>query len=149
LTALRDLPLVEASVPVTATLGAAARELTRAGVPAIAALDDDGRVAGVFTNDGLLRGLYPGYLSELRHTAFLEDDDDALAVRAEQARNEPVRDYLERAEPLEAGDSRVHAAERFLHAKVEALPVVEDGRFLGMLSIGTLCAATVAWLEER
>jgi CBS domain-containing protein len=43
----------------------------------------------------------------------------------------------------------VHAAERFLHAKVEALPVVEDGRFLGMLSIGTLCAATVAWLEER
>lgn len=144
---LRQLPLVPASVPETATFGEAALELTRTGLPAIAVLDEAGRVRGLFTSDGLLRGWYPPYLSELRHTAFL-DDDAVLAERADEVRSQPVRGFLEAAEPLEAGDSRVHAAERFLHAEVEALPVVEGGRFVGMLSVGALCAATVERLAR-
>ena len=146
MTQLRDLPLVPASVRDTASFAEAAVELTRAGLPAIAVLDAEGAVAGVFTSDGLLRGWYPPYLSELRHTAFL-DDDAAVAERAEQVGAEPVHRFIEAAQPLDAADSRVHAAERFLHAKVEALPVVEGGRFLGMLSIGALCAATVERLR--
>jgi CBS domain-containing protein len=145
MTQLRRLPLVRASVHETATFGDAALELTRAGVPAIAVLDAQERVRGVFTSEGLLRGWYPPYLAELRHTAFL-DDDAMLAERADEVRGEPVRPYVERVESLDSGDSRVHAAERFLHAKVDALPVVDEGRFLGMLSIGALCAATVEHL---
>lgn len=148
MTDIRHLPLEPVSVPVTATFAEAALELTRTRLPAIAVLAGDGTVAGVFTSDGLLRGSYPGYLAELRHTAFLEDDEGALAERAEEVRDTPVAEFLEEVEPLDASDSRVHAAERLLHAKVEALPVVEGGRFVGMLSIEVLCAAAVERFER-
>lgn len=150
MTELRHLPLVDASVPETATFEEATRLLTSADVAGIAILDAERKVKGVFTHAGLLRGAFPGYLAELKHTAFLDDDAVALAARADAVRTQGVEQYLEEVEPLTLTDSQIHAAERFLHAEVEALPVVDDERrFVGMLGIGALCAATAARLTEE
>ena len=138
---VRDLALLNVSIAHTATFRDAARELAASGLPAIAVLDADGRVLGVFTQDAELRGLFPGYLGELRHTAFLGDDDESLVERARAVRDEPVREHLTPAPMLEAEHSRTHAAELFLHSGLGALPVVGGGRYMGMLDQRTLCHA--------
>ena len=136
---VRDLTLVHVSIAHSATFRDAARELAASGLPAIAVVDADGRVQGVFTQDAELRGLFPGYLGELRHTAFLGDDDEALAERARAVRDEPVRKHLTPAPVLDADHSRTHAAELFLHSGLGALPVVDGGTYVGMLDQRALC----------
>lgn len=136
---VRDLPLSNASIAHSATFREAARELAASGLPAIAVLDADGRVQGVFTQDAELRGIFPGYLGELRHTAFLGDDDEALVERARAVRDEPVRKHVTAAPVLDAEHSRTHAAELFLHSGLGALPVVDGGTYAGMLHQRVLC----------
>jgi CBS domain-containing protein len=145
---LRDIPLVDASVPRTATFHQAARTLAEHGVSAIAVLGDDGRVVGLFAADDLLRGLFPRYLQELRHTAFLELEPAPLSARLEQAAADPVTDHMREAATVDLGSSAIHVAERFLHLEAGALAVVEDERFVGMLEQSTFCRALTTHRPE-
>jgi CBS domain-containing protein len=138
---LRNLPLVQVSIADTATVAEAVARLFEAQVPAIAVLAADGRLVGVLSELDVLRAVFPGYLAELRHTAFLEDDPDGLDERARAVRDRPVGDYARKVEVLDGDESETHAAERFLHAGEQALPVVDGDSFLGMLSIAALCYA--------
>jgi CBS domain-containing protein len=136
---LRDLPLVDASIGRGATFAEAVERLFEAKVPAIAVLTDDGRLAGIISESDVVRAVFPGYLEVLHHTAFVEDDPAALEERAGAVRNRPVTDFARRVEPLDGDESETHAAERFLHTGEQALPIVEEGRFIGMLSTAALC----------
>jgi CBS domain-containing protein len=136
---LRDTPLVPASVPRSATFLDAANALSEHEISAIAVLEDDGRVAGLFTNDDLLRGLFPRYLEQLKHTAFLEREPAALAARLENAAREPVVRHMRRPVTVEVDTTAMHVAERFLHCEWGAVAVVEKQRFLGMLEETAFC----------
>jgi CBS domain-containing protein len=137
---LRDLPLVPASVAETATFADAVEALFEAQVPAVGVLAGE-RLVGVLSEADVLRAVFPGYLAELRHTAFVEDDPATLDERARAVRDRPVADFARTVEVLGGDDSETHAAERFLHTREQALPVVDEGRFLGMLSMSALCHA--------
>ena len=139
--ALRDLELTDASVQEGAELAEAVAELFAARVPAIAVLDAERRVLGILSERDVLRAVFPGYLAEIRHTAFLQDDAAALEELAARARDRSVLDFVRVSEVLQASDSQIHAAERLMHSGDDALPVVEDGRYLGMLSVAGLCHA--------
>lgn len=139
--ALRDLALTDASVPETASLAEAVAELFEARVPAVAVLDESRSVLGVLSERDVLGAVFPGYLAEIRHSAFLPDDSTALDELAAGARSRSVRDFVRRSEVLHADDSQIHAAERLLHSGEDALPVVEGERFMGMLSVAGLCHA--------
>lgn len=139
--ALRDLELTDASVPESAELAEAVAELFAARAPAIAVLDAERRVLGILSERDVLRAVFPGYLAEIRHTAFLPDDAAALEELAAGARNRSVRDFVRTSEVLQGSDSQIHAAERLMHSGDDALPVVDDGRFIGMLSVAGLCHA--------
>lgn len=145
---LRDVELVDASVRDSAPLAEAAAELFASKVPALAVLDEAGRVSGVFSEEDLLRAVFPGYLAEVRHTAFMPDDAPSLVELARKVRGRPVRDFARDPEILKLEDSQIHAAERFLHTGEDALPVVDEDRFVGMLSISALCSARLARAEE-
>ncbi len=138
---LRELPLVDASVPDTASFADAVKELFAARVPAVAVLDDARRVVGMLGERDVVAAVFPRYLAELRHTSFVPDEALGLDERARKAREEPVGTYARIVETLDAGESQTHAAERFMHTGEQALPVVEDGRFIGMLSMTALCHA--------
>jgi CBS domain-containing protein len=139
---LRDLLLVDAAVPEAASFADAVAALFAANVPAIAVLDPGREVVGIVAEGDLIRAVFPGYLGELHHSAFLPDDLAELDERARLARAEPVVRYARRSELLREDDSQTHAAERFIHTGEHALPVVDaDGRFRGMLSISALCHA--------
>jgi len=130
---LRDLPLVEASVPERATLLEAARTLAAAQTAAIAVLQGDGTVAGLFTDDDVLRGIFPAYVEDLHHTAFVEEVGQIVGSRLQESAGDPVTRYMRPPLVVELETSALHVAERFLHCPWGALAVVERGRFVGML----------------
>lgn len=137
---LHDLPLIDATVLDTSTFSDAIARLFDAQVPALAVVDADRRLLGVISELDVLRALFPRYLTELQHTAFLTDVA-ALDQRAFQTRDRPALEFARTVDLLDADESETHAAERFLHTGEQALPVVEGERFLGMLSIAALCYA--------
>jgi CBS domain-containing protein len=139
--ALRDLDLTDVSVDGSATLAEAVAALFEARVPAIAVVDEERRVLGILSEREILGAVFPRYLTEIRHTSFLQDDESALGELAARARDRPVREVMRRSEVLDAADSQIHAAERLMHSGDDALPVAEDGRFVGMVSVAALCHA--------
>jgi CBS domain-containing protein len=145
---LRDITLVRAAVPRSASVAEAAATLRESGLAAIAVLDERERVTGLFTDLDLLRALFPAYLDDVHHTAFLVDDSGLAATRAAQVRDSPVVAHQRRPIVLELDTSATHAAERFLHCEESALAVVDQGRFMGMLSRSELSIAVLRRLTE-
>jgi CBS domain-containing protein len=144
--ALRDLDLTDASVPESATLAEAVAELFEARVPAVAILGESRRVLGILSERDVLGAVFPGYLAEIRHSAFLHDDAAALEALAARARGRSVREFVRTSEILDGSDSQIHAAERLMHSGDDALPVTDQGRFIGMISVAGLCHAR---LDQR
>lgn len=130
---LRDMRLIPVSVGAEAPFLEAARTLLAAHSSAIAVVDRDDHVVALFTDDDLLRGLFPQYLGELRHTAFLVSEAHALAASIEAAAAEPVSRYTRAPVTVEIDASDAHVVERFLHTPWGAIAVVEAGRFVGMV----------------
>lgn len=130
---LRDIQLLPVSVRADAGFAEAARALLAAHTSAIAVVDGDERVIGLFTDDDLLRGLFPRYLGELRHTAFLVNEGQTLSASIDAAGGEPVSRYMREAVTVEIDASAAHVVERFLHTPWGAIAVVAEGRFLGIL----------------
>ena len=139
MTRLFDIELVPAATAKESTFLEAAETLAKHPVSAIAVVDEEERVVGIFGNDHLLEGLFPAYLKELRHTAFATDDDAILRGRAGDAAAEPVLRHMMEPVTVDTGTSATHVAELFLHHDVDALPVVEDARFVGMLGRAEFC----------
>jgi CBS-domain-containing membrane protein len=130
---LRDMQLLPVSVRADTGFPEAARALLAAHASAIAVVDGDERVIGLFTDDDLLRGLFPRYLGELRHTAFLVDEGQPLSASIDAAAGEPVSRYMREAVTVEIDASAAHVVERFLHTPWGAIAVVETGRFVGIV----------------
>jgi CBS domain-containing protein len=145
---LSDLPLVDAAVPRTATFREAAQALCTSGLSAIAVVDEQRRVVGLFTEDDFLAGLFPGYLAELHHTAFAPAELEAATARAREAAGQPVDRHMRTPTVIEADSSALHAAEVFLHCEWGALAVVENERFVGMLAQVEFCRRLLPTLES-
>ena len=143
---LRDIPLVDASVPRSATFGDAAQALCASGLSAVAVLDER-RVAGLFTEDDFLAGLFPRYLAELHHTAFAPEDLASAGERAREAAAEPVERHMRAPVTIEVDTSVLHAAEVFLHCEWGAVAVVDGGAFLGMLAQVEFCRRLLPALQ--
>lgn len=141
MTTLRDTTLVDASVPADATFADAARAISQVEIGAIAVVDADGRVVGLFTADDLVRGLFPGYLREMEHTIFLESDRQALEPRLDRSAARPVREFCQPPLTVELDADLAHVAERFLHSPHDSVAVVERRRFVGMLGQIEFCRA--------
>lgn len=136
-----DIKLVDAAVPRDATFADAARVLCATELSAIAVLDERKRVVGLFTDDDMLRGMFPGYIGDLHHTAFLNRDVAALAAHIEKAGPEPVERHMRKPTTVDVDSDGTHVAERFLHCEWGALAVVDSDRFLGMLDQVEFCRA--------
>lgn len=141
---LSDIELYPASVQRDATFLEAAEALVSHPVTTIAVLGDEQRVVGLFGDAEVLRGVFPPYLAELRHTAFASDDEAILDERTRAAAGEPVEKHMREPVTLDEPMSATHVAERFLHCEFGALPVVRDERFVGMLGRAEFCRAVLA-----
>jgi CBS domain-containing protein len=127
----REAPLLRADE----TVGDAVRRLLESGLPALPVVDASGRSAGIFGEREFVGALFPAYLQELRYAAFVPASlEDYLDKRA-ACRLEPVSSYMntEHVE-METDASDAHVAETFLHHRVLILPVVDEGRPVGLVT---------------
>ena len=75
-------------------IGPAARRVIDAGLPALPAVERDGRFAGIFGEREFMAALFPGYVGELASAAMVSRSVDETIERRSQCAEEPIRDYL-------------------------------------------------------
>jgi CBS domain-containing protein len=117
------------------TVEHAVRTVLESGMPALAVVDGRDRFAGIFGEREFMSALFPGYLGQLRQTAFLPRSLDAALEKRDECRGEPVGRYMT-TDHVEVGPdfSDTQVAEIFLHHRVLVVPVVADRRVVGLLT---------------
>lgn len=119
-----------ASVPVEATAERAIRTMLDRDVGAVAVVDENHRVAGIFTERDVLRRLSLG-----------EHDPRKISVR------EVMTTPVEMATPA---TTAVEALATMVERHYRHLPIVDDdGRLLGMLSIRNVLQAQIDTLTRQ
>jgi CBS domain-containing protein len=107
-------------------LGEAAKRMVARGVGAVLVMEGD-RLEGILTERDLMRAVATGY------------SDDAR-----------VRDWMTRhPETVEASDATDHAASLMIHGGFRHLPVVDQGRVAGIISIRDLMRVALADSSPR
>jgi CBS domain-containing protein len=128
---LRESPLIRASD----TVADATRAVLESGLPALPVVDDTGRFAGIYGEREFLGAVFPGYLKELKYAGFVKRSlEDALEKRRECS-TEAVSGYMN-TEHIDVGAdfSDAEVAEIFLHHRVLLVPVVDEGKVIGVLT---------------
>jgi CBS domain-containing protein len=110
-------------------VGTAARRVIETGLPALPAVEEDGKFAGIFGEREFMAALFPGYVKELASSRMISRTmDDAIERRADCA-EEPIRKYLTTDAVVVDDDySDTQLAELFLHHRVLIIPIATKGR---------------------
>ena len=110
-------------------IGPAARRVIEAGLPALPAVESDGRFAGIFGEREFMAALFPGYVGELASAAMVSRSVDETIERRSQCAEEPIRRWLTTDHVVvEDSYSDTQLAETFLHHRVLVVPIATAGR---------------------
>ena len=116
-------------------LGAAARALIAADVPALPVVDAAGKLRGIFGEREFIGALFPGYLTTLGYAGFIPRSLDAALAKRAACAGEPVGQHMN-TEHIDVGEdfSDTQLAEIFLHHRVLIIPIVDAGRVTGIVT---------------
>lgn len=127
----------------------AARALTERGIGGAPVVDDDGRLVGLLEDDDLIvrdsRLHFPTVISVLG--GYFEWPASVARFEEElrKAVGATVGDVMDRRPPVCGPDDTLEAVATVLHERgASRLPVVEDGRVVGIVSRGDIVRAMVA-----
>jgi CBS domain-containing protein len=110
-------------------VGPAARRVVDAGLPALPAVEADGRFAGIFGEREFMAALFPGYVGELASAAMVSRSVDETIERRSGCAAEPIRRYLTTDHVVvEDNYSDTQLAELFLHHRVLIVPIATAGK---------------------
>jgi|HigsolmetaAR201D_1030396.scaffolds.fasta_scaffold04203_7 CBS-domain-containing membrane protein len=122
---IREVTPLRASDPV----GTAVARVLESGLPALPAVEEDGRFAGIFGEREFLAALFPGWIDTMGSAAMIRRSIDEQIERREECREQPIDKYLTRDHVLVADDyADTQIAEIFLHHRVLIVPIATDGR---------------------
>ena len=117
------------SIEPAASLAAAARLLTEKRIGAVLILGAERRISGIISERDIVR---------------------ALATRGASALDEPVsRTMTRRVETCNERETVANIMERMTVGKFRHMPVVDQGRVVGMLSIGDIVKHRVQEMERE
>ena len=141
---LREIEPLDARLPIPE----AARRVVDSGLPALPAVDEDGRFAGIFGEREFMTALFPGYVGELGSAAMIRRSIDDAIDRRESCRHEAVGRYLTTDHVVVEDEySDTQLAEIFLHHRVLIVPIATDGRIHAVVTRGDFFAELVAKFE--
>lgn len=121
----------------TDTVGAATRRVLDAGVPALPAVDENGKFAGIFGEREFMRALFPGYMGELASSAMIKRSIDTAIERRVSCVAEPIEKYLTTDHVMVSDDySDSQLAELFLHHRVLVIPIATEGKVHAVVTRG-------------
>ena len=110
-------------------IGAAARRVIDAGLPALPAVEKDGSFVGIFGEREFMAALFPGYIGELASAAMVSRSVDETIERRRECAELPIRDWLTTDHVMVEDDySDTQLAELFLHHRVLIVPIATAGR---------------------
>lgn len=110
-------------------IGPAARRVVEEGLPALPAVEADGRFAGIFGEREFMAALFPSYLGDLASAAMVSRSVDETIERRSNCATEPIRRYLTTDHVVvEDNYSDTQLAELFLHHRVLIVPIATAGR---------------------
>ncbi len=130
-------------------IGPAARRVIDAGLPALPAVDADGRFVGIFGEREFMAALFPGYVGELGSAAMVSRSVDETIERRSRCSEEPIRRYLTTDRVLVEDDfSDTQLAELFLHHRVLIVPIATSGRVHALVTRHAFFCALVERFGE-
>jgi len=132
---------------VSDTISVAARRVVSAELPALPAVDDEGKFAGIFGERELMAAIFPGYLGELSSSAMIKRSIDDTIERREGCWMESIEKYMTTDHVLVEDDySDTQLAELFLHHRVLVIPVATSGKVHAVITRADFFRALVARL---
>lgn len=128
--ALIEETVVEVNpLPVDEPIGSATRKVLASGLPALPAVDPDGKFAGIFGEREFMTAFFPGYMNTLHSAAMVRRTIDETIEKRMGCAEEPIRDYLTRDHVVVEDDhSDTQLAELFLHHRVLVIPIATKGK---------------------
>lgn len=118
-------------------VGVAASKVIDAKLPALPAVDEQGRFAGIFGEREFFAALFPGYVGELASARMVSRNIDETIERRIGCRDEPIRKYLTTDHVVVEDDySDTQLAEIFLHHRVLIVPIATRGRVHAVITRG-------------
>jgi CBS domain-containing protein len=116
-------------LPASEPIGSATRKVIASGLPALPAVDERGKFAGIFGEREFMAAFFPGYMRDLASAAAIRRTIDETIERRLGCVEEPIRDYLTTDHVLVDDDhSDTQLAEIFLHHRVLVIPIATGGR---------------------
>ena len=130
---IREVEPLSAADPI----GSAARRLVELELPALPAVEPNGRFAGIFGEREFMAALFPGYVGTLGSAAMVRRSLDEAIDRRPGVAEEPLRRWLTTDHVLvEDTYSDTQLTEIFLHHRVLVVPVATAGRVHAIVTRG-------------
>ncbi len=81
-------------LPASEPIGSATRKVIASGLPALPAVDEDGKFAGIFGEREFMAAFFPGYMKNLASAAAIRRTIDETIERRLGCAEEPISEYL-------------------------------------------------------
>lgn len=132
---VKDLMIADViTVPKTATYEQAAKLLYSKDMSGVCVVDENGKLVGVISEKDLFRVLYPSYGSFYLYPEMYTDLE-ARENKASEIRHQPIQNYITRAPiSIDPETPILVAGARMLAERIHRLPVVKDGKLVGLLT---------------
>ena len=133
----------------TDSVSFALRSIIKHRLPALPVVDAEGRYLGMLPRSRLIALAMPRVLShenekyppsDLLKIGFIQDSLRDLQARMDAVANDPVREHMDTEVPILSPDTLLMNAMFFLHRQRNLLPVVENGKLLGIVSVWDVLA---------
>jgi len=118
-------------------------------LPALPAVDEDGKFVGIFGEREFMGAIFPGYVATLTSSRMISRSIDETIERRAECRNEPILKYLTTDHILVEDDySDTQLAEIFLHHRVLIVPIATNGRVHALVTRSDFFGSLVARLDQ-
>jgi CBS domain-containing protein len=133
----------------TDSLLSALQTMVQQRLPALPVVDGDDRYVGMLARSRLIALAMPRVishqdeqhpLSHLLQVGFIQDTLVDLQQRVDAVAKDPVSRYLDTEVPVLGPDTPLMNAMLFLYRQRNVLPVVENGKLLGIVSVWDVLA---------
>jgi CBS domain-containing protein len=116
-------------LPADEPVGSATRKVIASGLPALPAVDAEGKFAGIFGEREFMAALFPGYMNTLSSAAMVRRTIDETIEKRLGCAEEPISEYVTKDHVVVEDDhSDTQLAELFLHHRVLVIPIATEGR---------------------
>lgn len=133
----------------TDSVAFALQRIVKHRLPALPVVDTDGRYVGMLPRSRLIALAMPRVLSHedekhplghLLEVGFIQDTLTDLQARVDAVANEPVSRHMDTDVPVLQPDTPLMNTMLFLYRRRNILPVVENGKLLGIVSVWDVLA---------